>query len=89
MLELANSHDEVIKDNDEFPIRALFLGFGDSSLNFELRCHIQNIDKRLSVLSDLNYKLDAMFRAHNVEIPFPQRDIHVKSGSLQETNSDS
>jgi potassium efflux system protein len=89
LLELANSHDEVIKDDDEFPIRALFLGFGDSSLNFELRCHIRNIDSRLSVLSDLNYKLDAMFREHNVEIPFPQRDIHIKSGSLQETKSES
>jgi len=84
LLELANSHEEVIKNNDEYPISALFLGFGDSSLNFELRCHIRNIDKRLSVLSDLNYKLDAMFREHNVEIPFPQRDIHIRSGSLQD-----
>jgi len=83
LLDLANSHEEVIKDNDEYPIRALFLGFGDSSLNFELRCHIRNIDKRLTVLSDLNYKLDAMFREHNVEIPFPQRDIHIRSGGLQ------
>ena len=84
LLELANSHDEVIKNNTEYPISALFLGFGDSSLNFELRCHIKNIDKRLNVLSDLNYKLDAMFREHNVEIPFPQRDIHIRSGILME-----
>jgi len=84
LLELANSHDEVIKNNDKYPIRALFLAFGDSSLNFELRCHIKNIDNRLLVLSDLNYKLDALFRQNNIEIPFPQRDIHVRSGNLQD-----
>jgi len=84
LLELANSHEEVIKNNDKYPIRALFLGFGDSSLNFELRCHINNIDNRLIVLSDMNYKLDALFRKHHIEIPFPQRDIHIRSGNQQE-----
>jgi small-conductance mechanosensitive channel len=88
LLELANSHDEVIKNNDEYPIRALFLGFGDSALNFELRCHIKNIDNRLSVLSDMNYKLDAMFREHNVEIPFPQRDIHIRSGNVKDLQAE-
>ncbi|WP_455207863.1 mechanosensitive ion channel domain-containing protein [Kaarinaea lacus] len=83
LLDLADSHDAVIKNDSEYPIRALFLGFGDSSLNFELRCHIKNIDERLSVLSDMNYKLDAMFRENNIEIPFPQRDIHIRSGSAQ------
>ncbi len=84
LLELANSHDAVIKGSDGYPIQALFLSFGESSLNFELRCHIKNIDERLSVLSDMNYMLDAMFRKNNIEIPFPQRDIHIRSAGAQD-----
>ena len=56
----------------------IFLGFGDSSLNFELRCYIENIDKRLSTISDINFAIDAAFRENGVAIPFPQRDIHVR-----------
>jgi small-conductance mechanosensitive channel len=84
LLELADSHDAVIKNNSAYPIQALFLSFGDSALNFELRCHIKNIDERLSVLSDMNYMLDAMFRKNHIEIPFPQRDIHIRSGGAQD-----
>ena len=86
LLGLADSHDEIIKNHADYPVAVLFLGFGDSSLNFELRCHVRNIDKRLSVLSDLNFLLDKRFRENNIEIPFPQRDIHIRStvtGNIQ------
>jgi small-conductance mechanosensitive channel len=86
LLELANSHDAVIKGDGDYPIQVLFLGFGDSSLNFELRCYIKNVDARLTVLSDLNFMLDTMFRKNNIEIPFPRRDIHIRSGNPQELN---
>ncbi|KAF0192841.1 MAG: mechanosensitive ion channel [Gammaproteobacteria bacterium] len=76
--EVAGAHPEIIKDNDECPLRVLFLQFGESSLNFELRAHIRNIDKRLQVVSDLHFAIDDAFRREGIEIPFPQRDIHVK-----------
>ncbi len=56
----------------------LFRRFGESSLDFELRCHIRQIDMRLSVISDLNFAIDAAFRRERVEIPFPQRDLRVR-----------
>ncbi len=57
----------------------LFRGFGDSSLDFELRVFLHNVDSRLSVVSDLNFAIDKAFREEGIEIPFPQRDLHVKS----------
>ena len=57
----------------------LFREFGDSSLNFELRVFLRDIDTRLGVISDLNFAIDKAFRENGIEIPFPQRDLHVKS----------
>ena len=49
----------------------------DSSLNFELRCHVRNIDNRLRVISDINFAIDKAFREEGISIPFPQRDVHI------------
>ena len=57
----------------------LFKGFGDSSLDFELRVHLYNVDQRLSTISDINFAIDRAFREEGIEIPFPQRDLHVKT----------
>jgi len=78
LLEVAEEHTEVIKNNDFYKVRVMFLAFGDSSLNFELRCFIRNIDNRIQVISDLNFSIDKKFRENGIEIPFPQRDIHIK-----------
>ena len=78
LLEVAQSHPLVVTDGTLPKPLVLFLGFGDSSLNFELRCFIPNIDNRLTIISDLNFAIDAIFRKHGVEIPFPQRDVHVR-----------
>jgi small-conductance mechanosensitive channel len=90
LLAVANDHPEVIKDDPDRPIRVFFLGFGDSSLDFDLRCHILTIDSRLTVTSDINFEIDKRFRENDIEIPFPQRDIHVRStvaGNLPETEN--
>ncbi len=58
----------------------LFLGFGDSALNLELRFFVRDINQRLTVLSEVNSAIDAAFREAGVEIPFPQRDLHLRSG---------
>jgi small-conductance mechanosensitive channel/uncharacterized protein YndB with AHSA1/START domain len=76
---VAREHPEVITDGRAPAPRALFMGFGDSSLDFELRVRIQRIERRFSVTSDLNFAIDAAFRAAGVSIPFPQRDLHIVS----------
>ena len=76
---VANEHPGVVTDGSSPKPRALFRGFGDSSLDFELRCHIKDIDERLQVTSDLNFAIDAAFRENDIVIPFPQRDVHLQN----------
>lgn len=59
--------------------RALFLQFGESSLDFELRVWIPDINDKLQVLSELNQDIESEFSMNNIEIPFPQRDLHIRS----------
>jgi len=59
--------------------QVLFLGFGESSLDFELRAWVTNFDNRLRVISELHQEIDRSFRKAKIEIAFPQRDLHLRS----------
>ncbi len=60
--------------------QALFIGFGDSALNFELRAWISEfMDSTGEVQSQLNAAINEKFREAGIEIPFPQTDLHVRS----------
>ena len=76
LLSCAESNPTVLTKP---PPSALFLMFGDSSLNFELRVWISDINDRMRVLSELNQDIENEFQMAGVEIPFPQRDLHLKS----------
>lgn len=78
MLQVARDHPDVLSDGRVPEPRVLFVGFGDSSLDFELWCHIQQIDLRRPVISDLNFAIEKAFREHAIEIPYPQRDVNVR-----------
>lgn len=81
LIEVAAKHREVINDAAAGVPRpqALFMAFGDSTLDFELRCFIHDVTRRYQVVSDLNFAIDAAFRAHDVTIAFPQLDIWHRS----------
>jgi potassium efflux system protein len=64
---------------DEPRILATFEGFGDSTLNFVLRCYLPNLDNRLNVIHELHTAIDKAFREAGIEIAFPQRDLHIRS----------
>ncbi|MEN8686050.1 MAG: mechanosensitive ion channel domain-containing protein [Desulfuromonadales bacterium] len=57
----------------------IFIGFGNSSIDFELRVWITTIDDRLKIRSELGVIIDRLFREEGIEIPFPQRDLHLRS----------
>lgn len=79
LLEVANTHPEVIVNGTApYPV-VRFQAFGESSLDFELFCHLKDVDRRIDVRSDMHFAIDQAFRAHGVEIPFPQRDVHIKN----------
>jgi small-conductance mechanosensitive channel len=54
-----------------------FVSFGDSALNFRLRGYVENADIKLGVTSELNYVIEQALREHGINIPFPQRDVHL------------
>ncbi|HMN94982.1 MAG TPA: mechanosensitive ion channel [Phycisphaerales bacterium] len=57
---------------------ALFIGFGESSLNFELRCILPSLEGLVRVRHDLNMAIDRAFREAGIEIAFPQQDLHIR-----------
>ena len=60
---------------------AFFLNFGDSSLDFELRVFVRETGNRLTVTNALNGAIFKAFAEAGIEIPFPQRDLHLRSVS--------
>lgn len=58
---------------------ALFLAFGASSLDFELRVWISDFSNKLTVLSELNQDIEYEFSLAGIKIPFPQADLHLRS----------
>ena len=57
--------------------QVLFKGFGDSSLDFELRAFLRNFDDRVPVESDIHSAIYKALEDAGITIPFPQRDLHV------------
>lgn len=77
LLATARNHTDVLEDPSP---DVLFLGFGDSALNFELRVWtVQQVQTPKTLASDLYFAVFENFRKEGIEIPFPQRDVHVKS----------
>lgn len=78
VLKIAKNHDGVLKN----PAPDLwFVEYGDNSLNFELVVWTSTyIQKPVVLKSELYYIIFKEFAKHNIEIPFPQRDLHIRSG---------
>jgi len=76
LLSCADSNPTVLTKP---PPKALFLAFGDSSLDFELRAWISDFNDSHMVRSELNQDIENEFQMAGIEIPFPQRDLHLKS----------
>lgn len=74
--EVADEHEEVLKKPEA---DVLFMDFGDSSWNMKLRAWIHNPKRHPMVRSELNCNIVRKFRQNGVEIPFPQRDLHLRS----------
>jgi small-conductance mechanosensitive channel len=72
--------DRVLKDP---PPQCPVKGFGDNSVDLELRFWISDPAKGVTNIKSLVYlEVWDLFKANDIEIPFPQRDIHIKNGSL-------
>jgi small-conductance mechanosensitive channel len=76
LMECAKANSKVMTKPGP---QVLFLKFGESSLDFELRAWILDIDERLVIISELHQEIDRRFRQAGIVIAFPQRDLHLRS----------
>ena len=75
LLEAARSVKEVLSE----PAPAVhFAEFGDSSLNLQIRVWINEPRDHGTIRSKVNFAIERSFRKHNIEIPFPQRDVRLR-----------
>jgi small-conductance mechanosensitive channel len=79
LIAIGLSHQMVLKD--PAPI-VLFNRFGDSSLDFELAVWLDSPEREPVIMSELRFEIDRVFRQKGIEIPFPQREIHVRHGAI-------
>ncbi len=75
LLAVAASHRGALKSP---PPLVHFAGFGDSSLNFELRVFLRDARNRIDASSELRFAILAALNDAGITIPFPQRDLHIK-----------
>lgn len=81
LLEVAAKNEGVLKNPKP---DVLFVEFGDSSLNFNLRIWTSKFITTPGILkSNLYFEIFKKFREHNIEIPFPQRDLNIKNIEFQ------
>jgi small-conductance mechanosensitive channel len=77
MLEIADSHPKALKEPKP---ELFFVGFGDSSLNFELgvwSAEATTSPRRFR--SEMLFAIEQKLRENDIEVPFPQRDLHLRT----------
>ena len=72
-------HNSMVAVSPEPRVR--FRNFGDSSLDFELLCWTRRPEDKGRLIHGLNHQINNAFEAANIQIPFPQRDIHLNADS--------
>ena len=79
--KIADQHPDVLKRPEP---QVLFVEYGDSSINFDLMVWTSTyINRPIILKSQLYYEIFEKFKQEDIEIPFPQRDLHIKSGLNQ------
>lgn len=76
LIEAAKDYSHVVSQPAP---RVFFIGYGASSLEFELLVWIADPRRHPQIKSDLYFRIDTSLRSRNIQIPFPQRDLHIRS----------
>ena len=74
--ETVDSIDIILKEPEPM---ITFMSFGESSLDFRVCAYVRELSNRMPVTHELHKKFYLALKQHNIEIPFPQRDIHIRS----------
>jgi small-conductance mechanosensitive channel len=86
LLKVAEENGDVLQDPKP---TVRLIQFGESSIDLELWVWSkEKLQRKAAFVSDLNFAIWEKFRANNVEIPFPQTDLHIRSGKLKVENGE-
>ncbi len=80
LTQVAVKHPDVMKEPSP---DTLFLGFGDSALNFQLRAWTNQFERWVQIRSELTIGINAALRDAGIAIPFPQRDVHIQTTEVR------
>ena len=80
MLDVLQSEPKVL---DKPAPQAIFVNFGDSSLDFELRVFIRSFEDRFPVINAVHTAINLALERAGITIPFPQRDLHLVSADAR------
>jgi potassium efflux system protein len=80
ILEAVRSVPLVLADPEP---RVLFMGFGDNALSFTVYAFVADPASRLTLVHELHMAIARALREHGIEIPFPQRDLHLRTDALR------
>lgn len=76
ILDAVRGNHEVLQEPEP---SVFFVTFGESSLDFEIRAFVASFDDRLRVQHEINLEVARVLGENGVDIPFPQRDLHIRS----------
>jgi small-conductance mechanosensitive channel len=79
LLLAARDVESVLTDP---PAKVQFLKFGDYSLDFRLLVWTREPSRHPEIKSDINYRIERLFREHGIEIPFPKQEFLLKAHDL-------
>ncbi len=80
LVEIAKEHPLTLDDPEPFVV---FMNFGESSLDFELRAFTDDVISKVGIASDMRYEIEKRLRENSIEIPFPQRVVHFQDNAKE------
>ena len=81
LIQAVSEHDEILK-SPRAKSNVLFHKFGNSAMIFQIWFLIKDGNKKAIVRSDVNFKINRLFREHGIQIAHPQRDINIKLSEI-------
>ena len=83
LLEIANAHPDVVSEDLALQPQVYFTTFEKSVLNFNLYFTIRNVNLKYKIPSEINSSISKIFKHNNIDIAYPQMDIHIKDGAKE------
>tara|TARA_B100000768_G_scaffold120053_1_gene111063 strand:- start:14403 stop:15242 length:840 start_codon:yes stop_codon:yes gene_type:complete len=80
LLDVAENETGVIRKNE---VAVIFTDFGDSGLKFSVLFWVGEPWQRMSISSNVRFKISKAFDSNGITVPFPQRDLHLRTGSIE------